>query len=181
MENGKKICLGAIVGVHGIKGEVKVKSFTEKDRDLDRYGELTDQNGRRWKLKVVGHSKELLRVKPEGVDDRNTAETLIGLRLYADREVLPPLKDEDEFYQADLIGLLIKAAADGATLGQVSGFYNFGAGEILEIKVAATGKFEMIPFSHTYVPEVNVKEGYIIVNSPTMLFAEDGGEENAEA
>ncbi len=81
MENGRKICLGAIVGVHGIKGEVKVKSFTETDRNLERYGVLEDQNGRRFEVKVSGHSKELLRVKIKGIDDRNTAEGLIGSRL----------------------------------------------------------------------------------------------------
>lgn len=181
MENDKKICLGAIVGVHGIKGEVKVKSFAEKDRNLERYGELEDQNGRRWKVKVAGHSKELLRVKLAGVDDRNTAETLIGLRLYTDRKALPSLESEDEFYQADLIGLAVKDAQNGATAGEVSGVYNFGAGEILEIKIAATGKSEMIPFNRQYVPEVNIKDGYIIVSSVSMIFAEDDGESGAEA
>jgi len=179
MKNGKKICLGAIVGVHGIRGEVKVKSFTEKDRNLERYGELEDQNGRRWNVKVAGHSKELLRVKLAGIDDRNAAETLIGLRLYADRDVLPSLQNKDEFYQADLIGLAVKQSADGETVGEVCGIYNFGAGEILEIKIAATGKSEMIPFSHVYVPEININEGYIIVSSVSMIFAEDDGENGA--
>ena len=176
MENGRKICLGAIVGVHGIKGEVKVKSFTETDRNLERYGVLEDQNGRRFEVKVSGHSKELLRVKIKGIDDRNTAEGLIGSRLYAEREVLPPLENEDEFYQADLIRLEVRQNGSAQPAGRVAGIYNFGAGEILEIKVAATGKLEMIPFNRVYVPEVNIKDGYIIVSSVSMLFDEEDGE-----
>lgn len=180
MERGRKICLGAIVGVHGIKGEVKVKSFTESERNLERYGVLEDQNGRPFEVKVAGHSKELLRVKIKGVDDRNAARELIGCRLYADRSALPELKSEDEFYQADLIGLEVRLE-DGTVAGRVSGIYNFGAGEILEIKVSATGRQEMIPFTRAYVPEVNVKDGYIIVSSVSMLFDEDDGDDGAEA
>lgn len=110
MDSGRRICLGAIVGVHGIKGEVKVKSFTESERNLERYGVLEDQHGRSWEVKVSGHSKELLRVKIKGIDDRNAAKELIGCRLYADRSALPELKSEDEFYQADLIGLEVRLA-----------------------------------------------------------------------
>ena len=138
MDSGRRICLGAIVGVHGIKGEVKVKSFTESERNLERYGVLEDQHGRSWEVKVSGHSKELLRVKIKGIDDRNAA-------------------------------------------GKVAGIYNFGAGEILEIKVADGGRLEMIPFTRAYVPEVNIKDGYIIVSSVSMQFDEDDGDDGAEA
>lgn len=180
MDNGRKICLGAIVGVHGIKGEVKVKSFTETDRNLDRYGVLEDQNGRSLEVKVTGHSKELLRVKVKGTEDRNAAKLLVGCRLYADREALPELKSEDEYYQADLIGLEVRLA-DGTAAGKIAGVYDFGAGEILEIKIADGGRLEMIPFTHAYVPEVNIKDGYIIVSSVSMLFDGDDGDDGAEA
>ena len=102
----KKICLGKIVGVHGIRGEVKVKSYTELDKDLGSYGDLEDKNStQKFTLKVTGHSKDLLRVKIKGVDDRNKAETLIGTELYANRDVLPEVQTEDVFYEADLVGL----------------------------------------------------------------------------
>ena len=75
MEKSERICLGTVVGVHGIKGEVKVKSFTEVDRDLDKYGPVENKAGDKvFSVKVTGHSKELLRVKIKGVDDRNLAE-----------------------------------------------------------------------------------------------------------
>lgn len=179
MKNDNRICLGAIAGVHGIKGEVKVKSFTEVDSDLDKYGIVENETGdRQFELKVVGHSKELLRVKIKGVDDRNEAERLIGTAFYIDRSVLPELEEEDEYYEADLIGLSVKASS-GEITGTVAGLYNFGAGEILEIKVKATGKLEMIPFTKEYVPEVNVKDGYIIVESVLLNFMED--EDDGEA
>ena len=129
MSREERVCLGAVVGVHGIRGEVKVKSFTEIDRDLGKYGDLENEDAsRRFTVKVVGHSKDLLRVKIRGVDDRNTAETLIGTGLYISRTLLPELAEE-EYYHADLIGLEARSTA-GDKLGEVNAVYNFGAGEL---------------------------------------------------
>lgn len=168
----KKICLGKIVGVHGIRGEVKVKSYTELDKDLGSYGDLEDKNStQKFTLKVTGHSKDLLRVKIKGVDDRNKAETLIGTELYANRDVLPEVQTEDVFYEADLVGLEVLDEQKNK-VAKVIGFYNFGAGDILEIKLT-NGKTEMLPFSKAYVPDVNLEESYIIVTSTAMVFSED--------
>ena len=164
-----KVCLGAIVGVHGIRGEVKVKSFSSDEKNLTRYGLLSNDKGdKRFELKIVGHSKELLRCKIKGVDDRTTAETLIGTGLYIDRALLPELKDE-EFYHTDLIGLEVKNSSS-EVLGQVNALYNFGAGDILEIKMN-NGSLEMVPFTKSFVPVINIKDGYIIVEM--MHFVED--------
>lgn len=179
MENTERVCLGAIAGVHGIKGEVKVKSFTEVDSDIDQYGPLENKEAtKKFSIKVTGRSKELLRVKIKGVEDRNAAEALIGTALYVNKDVLPEL-EEDEYYHSDLIGLKVIEKTSNQEAGKVEGVYNFGAGEILEIKVNATNKQEMIPFTKQYVPEVNVKEGYIIVESAMMNFAADDKEELA--
>ncbi len=177
--NEKSVCLGAIVGVHGIKGEVKVKSWTEKDRDIGSYGVLHDKSGsREFCLKVVGHSKELLRCKIKGVEDRNAAEALIGTELYVSREALPNL-EEEEYYQADLIGLKVIEQTSSSEVGKIVGFYNFGAGDILEIKLKENGKTEMIPFTKVYVPEINIKEGFVVVSQALMAFAEeDKADEN---
>lgn len=179
MKQEDRICLGAIAGVHGIKGEVKVKSFTEIDTDLDKYGLVENEAGdRQFELKVTGHSKELLRVKIKGVDDRTAAEKLIGTAFYVARDVLPELEG-DEYYEADLIGLKVRTLNSNEEAGTVAGLYNFGAGEIIEIKVKATGKLEMIPFNRQYVPEVNVQDGYIIVESVLLNFMPD--EESGES
>ena len=172
MSEEKRVCIGAIVGVHGIKGEVKVKSFTEPETNIDKYGLVENKHGTQtYELKVVGHSKELLRVKIKGINDRTTAETLIGTQFYINRDVLPELIDDDEFYEADLIGL--KVRQNEQDIGIVAGLYNFGAGEIIEIKLNATGKLEMLPFTKAYVPEVNVDDGYITVTSTMLRFAPD--------
>ena len=169
MEFQDRICLGAIVGVHGIRGEVKVKSFTEVDRDIDKYGDVENEDGsRKFSIKVVGHSKDLLRVKVKGCDDRNTAETLIGTGLYVSRSLLPEL-GEEEFYHTDLIGLEAKTA-DGTVIGRVNAVYNFGAGDLLELKMNS-GALEMLPFTKQYVPTVDIKDGFIIVEM--IQFAED--------
>lgn len=168
----KKVCLGKIVGVHGIKGEVKVKSFTAVDKDIASYGTLTDKNDKQaLDIKVTGHSKDLLRIKIKGIDDRTTAETLIGTELYAKRGVLPELKDEEVYYETDLVGLKVLDEQKNE-VAKVIGFYNFGAGDILEIKLKS-GNAEMLPFNKGYVPEINLKEGYIIVASTGMVFLQD--------
>ena len=168
----KRVCLGKIVGVHGIKGEVKVKSYTVVDKDIANYGTLEDKTGtKHFNIKVTGHSKDLLRVKVSGVEDRTEAETLIGTELYAARGVLPEIKAEEEYYEADLIGLKV-LNAEKKEVAKVTGFYNFGAGDILEIKLQS-GCSEMLPFNKGYVPEINLEEGYIIVASTGMVFIED--------
>ena len=173
----EQICLGKIVGVHGIKGEVKVKSFTADDTDISAYGKLESKDGSKtFVLKVVGHSKELLRCKIKGIDDRNVAETLIGTELYVNRDVLPELDDE-EYYLADLIGLKVFEQASENEVGIVAGVYNFGAGDILEIKVNATNKLEMLPFTKEYVPEVKVCDGYVKVSATLMNYAPDDEKE----
>lgn len=165
----EKICLGAVVGVHGIRGEVKVKAFTEDERSLAKYGVVRNEDGtREFDLKIVGRSKELLRVKIKGVEDRNTAETLIGTGFYIERSRLPE-PEEDEFYHADLIGLEARGA-DGERIGTVNALYNFGAGDLIELKTA-DGSLEMLPFTRQYVPTIDVKNGFIIVEM--MQFAPD--------
>ena len=171
MNKPDKICVGAIVGVHGIKGEVKLKSFTENPEAVGKYGPLEDKFGKKYDLKVTGRSKELLRAKIKGVDDRNAAETLIGTELWADRSVLPELEDDNEFYHTDLIGLAVKF--EDKEIGKVVGIYNFGAGDIIEVKLASTGKAEMFPFKNAYFPEVNIKDGYIIITTDTLNFQEE--------
>ena len=171
-----KVCIGAIVGVHGIKGEVKVKSFTEDERNIVKYGAVENEDGSRcFKLKIAGHSKDLLRVKIEGVEDRNTAETLVGTGVYVKRGLLPELKGE-EYYHADLIGLEVRSA-EGNVLGSVNALYNFGAGDLIELKLA-DGALEMLPFNRQYVPAVNIKDGFIIVEM--MQFAPDSEGEGSE-
>lgn len=170
------VCLGAIVGVHGIRGEVKVKSFTAHDLSVAAYGKLQNEEGSKFfDLKVSGHCKELLRCKIKGVDDRNAAEAMVGTKLYVLRSCLPSL-DQEEYYQADLIGLDVMF--ENEPVAKVSGVYNFGAGDILELQFLEEKKTEMIPFTKEYVPEIKISEGYLVVQNVSMLFANEEQAEN---
>lgn len=171
MEN--RVCIGKIVAAHGIKGEVKVRSINRNPLDLDQYGAVENKDAsKKFSIKVVGLVSTNARVKIEGVTTRNDAEALIGTELYVPRSALPELEDE-EFYLSDLIGLDVCLKSPDKKIGKVAAFQNFGAGDIIEIKLNGQKETEMLPFTKAYVPTVNVEEGYIIVSSPTMIFAAD--------
>lgn len=168
-----RVCIGKIVAAHGIKGEVKVLSYTLNGTDIDQYGEVENQQAtRKFKIKVVGATKGSFRVKIKGVNDRNEAEALIGTELFINRDVLPEL-DEEEYYFSDLIGLKVCLKTKENEIGKVVCFNDFGAGTIMEIKLHNQKETEMLPFTKQYVPTINLEEGYIIVSSATMVFAED--------
>src|ERR1051326_158848 len=101
----KRVCLGVVAAAHGVRGAVRLKSFTANPRDIARYGPLEDESGERpCAVRLVGKGKGVLIGYLSGISDRNEAEALRGLRLSLPRDALPPT-DEDEFYHADLIGL----------------------------------------------------------------------------
>lgn len=170
MKNDNRICLGKVVGVHGIRGIVKVKSFTDFEEDICEYGIVEDKFGtRKFELEIIGFSKGTIRVKIKGIDDRNQAEELRGTEFYISRDILNDL-EEDEFYHADLIDLDVKLASSDEIVGKVVALYDFGAGDIIEIQVKATGKKEMLPFNKEYVPEINIKDKFIIVSQTALEF-----------
>ena len=172
----KRVCVGKIVAVHGIRGEVKVQSQMKNPTDLSKFKEVENADAsQRFQIKVLGMSSSNVRVKIKGVDDRNTAEGLIGTEFYVARADLPALA-ADEFYQTDIIGLKVLLQAGRREIGKVVGFANFGAGDIIEIKLADRKKTEMLPFNQAYVPEIDLEAGYIVVSSATMVFAPDDDE-----
>ena len=169
----KRVCIGKIVAAHGIRGEVKVQSFTANPLDIDKYGEVENKDAdRTFQLKALGFSSSNVRVKIKGVDDRNSAETLIGTEFYINRNKLPQL-DEEEYYQLDIIGLKVCLQTPQKVIGSVAGFSNFGAGDIIELKLDGQKETEMLPFTKEYVPEINIEQGYIIVSSASMNFVKD--------
>jgi 16S rRNA processing protein RimM len=177
----KRVCIGKIVAAHGIRGEVKVKSYTKIAANIDKYGDVENKEANRiFKIKVVGSPKETLRVRIDGIKDRNAAEALIGTEFYVKRSVLPELKDE-EYYLTDLIGLKVFLQSVDNEYGKVVGVENFGAGDILEIKPNTCAETDLLPFTKQYVPQINLNDGYIIISSATMIFAQDEEEEGAES
>ncbi len=147
-------------GAHGIKGEVRVKSFTADPEDLGAYGPLFDAKGRRYTVQSARLQKNVVVARLAEVRDRNAAELLNGTELFVDRSALPE-EGEDEFYQSDLVGLVARLT-DGTVIGEVVAFHDFGAGDILEIAPEG-GASVMIPFTEAAVPQVDLDLGFILI------------------
>jgi 16S rRNA processing protein RimM len=170
-----KLLMGRIGAAHGIKGEVRIQSFTEDPLALVSYGPLsTDKPGLVIKILSARTTTNVLVARLEGVNDRNAAEKLNGVELYVDRALLPETEDDDDFYHADLIGLKARLA-DGSEIGEVMAVPNFGAGDLLEIRDPRSGDTYLYPFSKAVVPEVRIKDGYLLIDPP--IEAEPGEEE----
>lgn len=172
-----------MAGAHGVRGEVKLKSFTADPKAIGRYGPVEDESGtRRFKVKVRGLVRGLVIARLEGVDDRNAAEALKGLRLYVGRDRLPKPR-KGEWYHVDLIGLRVERA-DGTALGRVKSVANYGAGDILEVEGREVGRESgptvFLPFTKSVVPEVDVEGGRIVVEPPHEVEARPDGSEEAE-
>lgn len=166
--SAKRLCVGIVAGPHGIRGGVRVKSFTADPADLDAYGPVSDETGtRRFAVRVTGMVKGVVLAELEGVDDRNAAEALKGLHLYVDRDQLPPA-EEEEFYHADLLGLSARLE-DGTELGRVTGLYDFGAGDSVEI-TNPKGQVVMVPFTKAAVPAIDLAQGMLTIVPPAGLF-----------
>lgn len=166
-----RVCVGAVVGAHGVRGQVRIKSFTADPVDVAAYGPVESEDGaRRFKLKVMGEAKGLIIARLEGVNDRDAAEALRGTQFFVPRERLPET-EEDEFLYSDLVGLRAEAV-DGSVLGTVRGVADFGAGEVLDI-----GGF-MVPFTKAAVPVVDIAGGRVVVVPPQ--YAPDDKDEEGQ-
>jgi 16S rRNA processing protein RimM len=160
-----RICLGQIGAPHGVRGEVRLHSFTAEPTAIACYGPLESEDGRIFKIESMRPAKHSFVAKLSGIDDRNAAERLANTKLYVPRERLPEPAEPDEFYHADLIGLRAVDRA-GKEFGTVVAVHNFGAGDLIELKPPNGGKTELLPFDAATVPEVNVGRGYLIVEVP---------------
>jgi len=161
VDPGKLICVAAIAGAFGVKGEVKVKSFTEKPEDCLSYGPLMNEMGQII-LTPLSHRrvKGFLAVKSDEFATREDAEAHKSMKLYVNRAALPE-PEEDEFYYEDLVGLEVKST-EGRRLGKVVAVHEFGAGDMLEIK-PKEGASWFHPFTKAAVPKVDLKAGRIVV------------------
>ncbi len=164
--------LAVIGAAHGIKGAVKVKTFTEDPLAIGRYGPLSDSAGRRFEVTEARPQGGGVVATFKGIADRNAAEALTGTALFVDRSALPGGLEEDEFYHADLVGLSVLDLA-GAPLGKVAAVHNFGSGDILEIALAAGGS-ALVPFTAAAVPQVAVSAGLVRIDLAAAGLVGDG-------
>lgn len=161
-----RLCLGAIAGAHGVRGEVRIKTFTASPEAIGTYGALQDEAGtREFEITRCRASKGGVVAALKGVSDRNAAEALKSTRLYVNRAQLPDLSGEDEFYHADLIGLAAQLA-DGTDFGMVIAIHNFGAGDMLEIRLPDEKETVYLPFTRETVPQVDMEERVLTVTPP---------------
>ena len=169
------VCVARIGAAHGVRGAVKLWTFTEDPLAVRRYGPLLSKDGKRqFEIAQVREAKDHLVATFKGVTTRDEAERLNGIELYVAREKLPAT-DEGEYYHTDLIGLAA-VTTDGDALGRVLAIHNFGAGDIIEI-APPKGSTLLLPFTDAVVPEVDLTGGRVVIALPQEIAGDDEGEE----
>ncbi len=168
-----RLLVGVITGPHGVRGAVRVKSFTAEPDGIADYGRLTDKTGTTaFDLHVMGMTKGLVIASIDGIEDRNMSETLKGMELYVERAALPEIDASDEYYFADLVGL-DAVTVDGDVCGSVLAVHDFGAGAVLEMRLA-DGDTVFLPFTDAAVPAVDLDNGTITVDLSVLDDVDEG-------
>ena len=168
-----QVCVARIGAAHGVRGAVKLWTFTEDPLAVKRYGPLLTKDGaRQFEVTHAREAKGHLVATLKGVTTREEAERLNGIELYIAREELPDT-DENEYYHADLIGLAAVTTAD-QPLGRVVAIHNFGAGDIIEI-APPHGPTLLLPFTNAVVPTVDLEAGRVVIELPDEIAGDDEG------
>ena len=170
MSGQNRVCVGQFAGAHGVRGLVRIRSFTEEPMRVASYGPVEDEAGaRRFRITAKSMAKGAVIAEVEGVQDRDAAQLLNGTRLYVSRDRLPPIEEADEFYQADLVGCAV-FDKDGRDLGTVHAVHDFGAGTLLEVRRTGADAL-LLPFTETVVPEIDIQARRVTVDPPAMVGA----------
>jgi 16S rRNA processing protein RimM len=163
------ICVGAIGGAYGVRGEVRIKSFCAEPSDIADYSPLSSEDGSRsFSLTLTRPVKNGFAARIGGVSTKEEADALRGVQLFARRDQLPSLPD-DEYYHADLIGLDV-VDTGGTVLGQVKSVQNHGAGDLLEVHGPGLTATVLLPFTLAVIPTVDLDAGRIVADPPEGLF-----------
>ncbi|MEQ1951691.1 ribosome maturation factor RimM [Mesorhizobium sp. CN2-181] len=163
----------AVIGAaHGIRGELRVKTFTGDPLALGDYGPLQTADGRSFEVLDMRPAGNVVVIRFKGIADRNAAEALNGTELFVDRSALPDDVEEGEFYHTDLVGLAVRDEVD-TVVGRVTSVQNFGGGDILEITHAGT-KGVLIPFTQAAVPVVDIAGGYVRIDTVAAGLTNEG-------
>lgn len=166
------ICVGSIAGAFGVKGEVRLKSFTADPLSIADYAPLSTEDGaQNFDVVLTGQTKNGLTARMSGIITKEDADALKGTRLFAPRERLPA-PAEDEFYYADLVNLGVFDTG-GTQLGTVKSVQNHGASDLLEVKIQGHAATVLVPFTKAAVPTVDLASGRIVVDPPAGIFPDD--------
>lgn len=165
----EKVCVGAISGAYGVRGELRIKSFCAVPEDIEAYTPLTTESGAQsFHLALIRPIKNGFVARIAEVATKEQADALKGTQLFADRDQLPVLPD-DEYYHADLVGLEVLDTG-GTALGRVKSVMDHGAGDILEVQRPGSSETVLLPFTLAAVPTVDLTAGRIIADPPEGLF-----------
>lgn len=167
-----RILVAEVGAPHGLKGEVRLLSFTAEPAAVKDYSPLISEDGREFAIETLRPGPGALLVRFRGISDRDAAARLRHLRLYVPRERLPPPEEAETFYHADLIGLAA-ITRDGNRLGTVVAVHNFGAGDLIEIAYEAAASTVLVPFTKAAVPVVDMAAGHLIIDPPRGLLGEE--------
>ena len=159
------VCLGQIGAAHGVRGEVRLRSFTADPAAIAHYGPLRTEDGRVLEIESLRPAKDHFVATLSGIADRDAAALLANVKLYVPRERLPEPNEANEFYHADLIGLAV-VDRGGRELGTVVAVHNFGAGDLIEVRLSEGQPTQMLPFDQATVPEVDIAAGRLVVEIP---------------
>lgn len=160
----ERVCVGAIAGAFGVRGDVRLKSFCAEPTAIADYGPLFTADGRQFTVTLAGPLANGLAARLSGVTTREAAEALKGVELFADRARLPD-PGPDEFYHADLIGLAVLDAG-GNPVGRVAAVLNHGASDLIEVTGPGLKAALLLPFTRAVVPTVDLVAGRLIVDLP---------------
>jgi 16S rRNA processing protein RimM len=176
------VCLGQIGAPHGVRGEVRLRSFTAEPEAIAAYGPLQTEDGRAVEIETLRPAKDHFVATLAGIHDRDAAAQFANAKLYAPRERLPQLADPEEFYYADLIGLAV-VDRGGERIGSVVAVHDFGAGDLIEVRLDASSRTELLPFNDANVPKVDIAAGTIVIDPPAdwLSSAPDAGETDGAA
>ena len=170
VNESKLICVGALAGAFGVRGEVRLKSFTSNPDDIENYAPLFTENGdKSFELVITGRLKNSFAARLSGVVKKEQADDLKGTKLFVPRDRLPSLQ-EDEFYYSDLIGMIVYDTG-GNEIGRVQAVLNHGAGDLLEIHGANFKMSVIIPFTKEAVPTVDIASRRIVIDPPDGLLS----------
>ncbi|MEM8956226.1 MAG: ribosome maturation factor RimM [Pseudomonadota bacterium] len=168
----ERVCVGALAGAFGVRGEVRLKSFCAPAEAIADYAPLSTEDGaRNFTVRLTGQAKGALTARLGGIANKEAADALRGTRLYAPRDRLPTLP-EDEFYHTDLIGLTVLDTG-GRNLGKIRAVHDHGAGDLLEVHGPGLKGTVLLPFTKDAVPTVDIAGGRVVADPPDGLFPDE--------
>ena len=161
-----RVALGIICGAHGIRGQVKIKTYTASAHDIAAYGTLSDKAGNQYKLSITSVNKEIVIASIAGIIDRNASEKLRNVELFVARSALPE-PEADEYYHSDLIGMPV-VTPDKIPYGTLLAIHNHGAGDVVEVQLV-DGSKELLAFTKATFPVINILAREIIIYPPEHI------------